>query len=31
VVAGRLGKQVVVVNEPDVNKSGETKRRLANA
>jgi 3-hydroxybutyryl-CoA dehydrogenase len=31
VVARRLGKEVVVVNEPDVNKSGETKRKLANA
>ncbi|MGA2429920.1 MAG: 3-hydroxyacyl-CoA dehydrogenase NAD-binding domain-containing protein [Candidatus Acidiferrum sp.] len=31
VVAGRLGKEVAVVNEPDVNKSGEPKRKLANA
>jgi 3-hydroxybutyryl-CoA dehydrogenase len=31
VVAGRLGKEVVVVNEHDANKSGEPKRKLANA
>jgi 3-hydroxybutyryl-CoA dehydrogenase len=31
VVARRMGKEAVVVNEPDVNNSGEPKRKLANA